>query len=100
MLRQLALILMAIALPAWAETVDGNRIIVLDGDTVALPCATPFAGCAEKVRFVDIDAPETLHPDCDEGLKAGLKAKARLAQLIRGKGTVALTPTDYLGLVV
>lgn len=28
---------------------------------------------------------ETFHPDCDEGLKAGLKAKARLAQLTRDK---------------
>ena len=56
MFRLLALILIVIAVPASAETIDGNRIIVLDGDTVALPCATPSAGCAEMVRFVDIDA--------------------------------------------
>lgn len=80
-----ALVLAFVNRPASAETIDGNRIIVLDGDTVALPCSSPAPGCAEQVRFVDIDAPETFHPDCDEDLKAGLKAKARLAQLIRGK---------------
>jgi endonuclease YncB( thermonuclease family) len=71
-------------LPAHAEFHDGNRIIILDGDTVALPCASPSPGCAEKIRFIDIDAPETLHPDCDAGLADGLKAKARLVELIRG----------------
>jgi len=64
--------------------VGGKRIIILDGDTVALPCASPAPGCAEKIRFIDIDAPETFHPDADAGLAAGLKAKARLAELIRG----------------
>ncbi|PRH86934.1 hypothetical protein C5L14_16745 [Labrys okinawensis] len=67
------------------EAVDGNRIIVLDGDTVALPCKKPGRGCAERVRLRDIDAPEVFHPDCAEGLQQGLKAKERLAQLIRGK---------------
>ena len=71
MIRAAILTFMTFALPAWAETVDGNRITVLDGDTVALPRAKQFAGCAEKISFVDIDAPETCHPDCDEGMKPG-----------------------------
>ena len=73
------------ALSATYEPIEGNRIIVLDGDTVALPCKNPGRGCAERVRLQDIDAPEVFHPDCAEGLQQGLKAKARLAQLIRGK---------------
>jgi hypothetical protein len=48
-----------LALPASAETIDGNRIVVIDGDTVALPCTKPEPGCAERVRLVDIDAPAT-----------------------------------------
>jgi len=31
MIRAAILTFMTFALPAWAETVDGNRIIVLDG---------------------------------------------------------------------
>ncbi|MEW9304592.1 thermonuclease family protein [Labrys neptuniae] len=80
-----ALLLASPATAATYEPVDGNRIIVLDGDTVALPCKTPGRGCSERVRLRDIDAPEVFHPDCHEGLQQGLKAKARLAQLIRGK---------------
>jgi len=74
-----------ITTPTAAEMVDGNRIIVLDGDTVALSCTAPSPRCSERIRFLDIDAPETFHPDCDEGLKAGLAAKARVVALIRGK---------------
>lgn len=73
------------AVAATYEPIDGNRIIILDGDTVALPCKKPGRGCAERVRLRDIDAPEIFTPDCREGLEQGLKAKARLAQLIRGK---------------
>jgi hypothetical protein len=35
--------------------------------------------------LLDIDAPETFHADCEQGLKVGLKAKARLAQLLWGQ---------------
>ena len=77
--------LLSPARAATYEAVEGDRIIVLDGDTVALPCKMPGRGCSERVRFPDIDAPEVFHPDCKEGLEQGLKAKARLVQLIRGK---------------
>lgn len=79
------LLLISPAGAATYEAVDGNRIIVLDGDTVALPCQKPGRGCSERIRFPDMDAPEVFHPDCKEGLEQGLKAKARLVQLIRGK---------------
>lgn len=66
------------------RVVDGNRIVIIDGDTVALPCAVPARGCAEKIRFIDIDAPETFRPHCENERAVGLQAKARVAELLRG----------------
>ncbi|MCP1556653.1 UNVERIFIED_ORG: endonuclease YncB(thermonuclease family) [Methylobacterium sp. SuP10 SLI 274] len=71
--------------PASAERFDGDRLIVLDGDTVALPCAVPARGCAEKVRLSGIDTPEVSRPRCEAERISGLKAKERLAGLIRGQ---------------
>lgn len=71
--------------PVQAETDPGDLIIVLNGDTVALPCARPARGCAEKIRLLDIDTLESFRPQCDAELRAGLKAKARLVEMIRGK---------------
>ncbi|MDP3407272.1 thermonuclease family protein [Bosea sp. (in: a-proteobacteria)] len=67
------------AVVARAEAVDGNRIVVIDGDTVALP-----GNPAERIRIYNIDAPETRNAHCEAELTAGLKAKERLAQLLRG----------------
>lgn len=75
--------LAATGVAAPAETLDGRRIFVLDGDTVALPCSVPARGCAEKIRLRAIDAPETLQAHCEAELKAGLIAKQRLAELLR-----------------
>lgn len=60
-----------------ALALDGNRIRVIDGDTVALG--------AERIRLVDIDAPEIAHPRCPAELQRGLKARDRLAALLRGR---------------
>jgi len=64
--------------------VDGNRIVIIDGDTVVLPCAVPARGCAEKIRFIDIDAPEIYRPHRDSERAVGLQAKAPVADLLRG----------------
>lgn len=87
------------ASPDGAEHFDGRRIIVVDGDTIALPCSVPGPGCSEKVRFRDIDAPESYKPRCEAELRAGLAAKERVAQLLRGGGRVSLirTGTDVYG---
>jgi endonuclease YncB( thermonuclease family) len=42
----------------------------------------PYPGCAEKIRFLDIDAPESYQPHCDAELQAGLRAKERVVGLI------------------
>ena len=84
------------------EAVDGNRIIVLDGDTVALPCKTPGPGCSERIRLLDIDAPEV-----DQQLAAAradlqtARANQQLAattatrwQTMLGKDAVSKQETD------
>jgi micrococcal nuclease len=76
----LALLFLALAAPAAAETVGGSRIYVVDGDTVRLPGG-------EVVRLYAIDAPET-QPDrarCERELAAGLRAKERLRALLVGQ---------------
>ena len=61
--------------PALAETIDGRRAIIIDGDTFALG--------SERVRIWNIDAPETRGSRCERELVLGLKAKERLAGLLR-----------------
>ncbi|MDT3377356.1 hypothetical protein FZC33_00495 [Labrys sp. KNU-23] len=58
------------------EAVDGNRIIVLDGDTVALPCKTPGPGCSERIRLLDIDAPEVFIPIARKGWSKASRPKS------------------------
>jgi micrococcal nuclease len=38
---------------------------------------------SERVRLLNVDAPESFRPRCDAELVAGLKTKERLAQLLR-----------------
>ena len=76
----LALLFLALAAPAAAETIDGARIYVVDGDTIRLPGG-------ERVRLYAIDAPET-QPSrvrCERELELGLRAKERLRALLVGQ---------------
>jgi endonuclease YncB( thermonuclease family) len=60
---------------AQAEIVDGRRAIIIDGETVAFG--------SERVRILNIDAPESFRSRCEREIVAGLRAKERLAQLLR-----------------
>jgi micrococcal nuclease len=62
-------------LPSIAESFDGRRAVIVDGDTIAIG--------SERIRLLNVDAPESFRPRCDAELVAGLKAKERLAQLLR-----------------
>lgn len=65
-----------------AEDLTG-RVQVIDGDTVwhyAAGVRQP-----EKIRLLDIDAPESFRATCEAELIAGLRAKARLAELLMAK---------------
>jgi endonuclease YncB( thermonuclease family) len=60
---------------AQAESFDGSRVVIIDGDTFALGM--------ERFRILNIDTPETHSPRCEKELARGLKAKERLAELLR-----------------
>lgn len=80
------------------STYSGSRVIIIDGDTIALPCAVPGAGCAEKIRLLEIDTPETYQPHCEAERQAGLRAKQRMADLVRaGNIEVSRGGTDRYG---
>lgn len=84
-------ILSALVLPAnaSAETVEPRRIYVIDGDTIAL------AGERQRIRLLDIDAPETSRPRCERERVLGLAAKARMIELLRaGPVTIDRHGTD------
>lgn len=70
---------------ARAETIDGDRIVIIDGDTIALPC--PGLGWCkqERVRILNIDAPETRNAVCEAEGIAGLAAKEALRRLLKGQ---------------
>jgi endonuclease YncB( thermonuclease family) len=79
----LALAILLAAAPAEAETISGDRIHVIDGDTVVLP---PIGGArGEHVRLVGIDAPELSHPRCATETIAAREATAKLRQLLAGQ---------------
>lgn len=60
--------------PTASETLSGQQLRIVDGDTVALG--------SERIRILGIDAPESHEPRCQSELAAGLRAKERLGQVI------------------
>ncbi len=75
--RALLLAAVLAAAPAGAETIDGSRIVIIDGDTVQIG--------GERIRLLDIDAPESFRSACEAELVAGLQAKERLRALLDGQ---------------
>lgn len=61
--------------PARAETIDGRRIVIIDGDTIDVG--------GERIRILNIDAPESFRSRCESELKLALRTKERLANLLR-----------------
>lgn len=67
------------------ETVEGDRIVVIDGDTLALPCRRADCTGPERIRLLNIDAPEIRSPACAAEEDLGWRAKEALARLLRGR---------------
>ena len=69
---------------AWADTLPGVVIVVIDGDTVLFKPDhySPASRAFMKVRLAGIDAPETAQPHGDAATRAlkemALKQRARL----------------------
>lgn len=80
-----SVLLIAACTRARAETVDGNRIVIIDGDTAALPCPGDEPCRQERIRILNIDAPETRGARCEAERALGYAAKAELARLLRGQ---------------
>ena len=63
-------------------------IVMTDGDTFSLD--------GEKIRIFQIDTPETFRSRCENELKLGLQAKARLKELLHsGPLTIVREGEDY-----
>lgn len=54
---------------------DGRRIVIIDGDTIDVR--------GERIRILNIDAPESFRSRCEAELKLALRTKERLAELLR-----------------
>src|SRR4051812_43990202 len=71
--------------PAHVETIAGDRITVIDGDTVTLRCTRLFPGSAEEIRLLNVNAPEFHSPSCSAELRGGIMAMIRLTEIIKGE---------------
>lgn len=93
--RAALLLALLAAGPARAETIAGNTLVVLDGDTIELPCA-PAPCRVERIRILNIDAPETTGAVCRAEHEAGEAARDRLIDLIAGQ-PVSITRCEPSG---
>ena len=87
-----AWLLFAVA-PAWAETLQGVVIVVIDGDTVLFKPDhySPSSRAFLKVRLAGIDAPEAAQPHGEVATRA-LKEMA-----LKQRATVEIVATDHYG---
>lgn len=65
-----------------------SRVVIIDGDTVDI--------AGERIRILNIDAPETRRSRCEDELVLGLLAKERLAELLRA-GPVTIDRCEASG---
>ena len=87
-MSKLALILSALMITAALPASAG--VILIDGDTIDVD--------GTRIRVLEIDTPETFRPRCENELVLGLKAKARLRELLdSGPVTFAAKGHDRYG---
>jgi len=92
-LRTILALCLLFAGSAWADTMQGVVIVVIDGDTVLFkpdhyhPSSRAFL----KVRLVDIDAPESNQPHGEAATRA-LKDMA-----LKQRATLEIVATDHYG---
>ncbi|WP_448953031.1 thermonuclease family protein [Labrys neptuniae] len=91
MTPRLTTILLALAMagPAWAETVNGSDFYVIDGDTVE------FHG--ERIRISNIDAPEIGKFDCEFERQLGLAARDVMTEALAGQQVTITRETKTNG---
>ncbi|MGO4677985.1 thermonuclease family protein [Bosea sp. 2YAB26] len=77
-----------LALACSTASLAEPRVVIIDGDTVDI--------AGERIRILNIDAPETRGARCEDELILGLLAKERLAELLRA-GPVAIDRCESSG---
>ena len=97
-----ALIVLAVAAPATAQTVPADIVRVIDGDTVVVD-AHPWPGWTLRVsvRLAGIDAPEK-RSRCAAEAAGAARAEARLVELLARGPLVLVDPVHgrFAGRVV
>jgi micrococcal nuclease len=73
-------LLLAAAASAWAETLEGRVVRIVDGDTIHVQLADRI----EKVRYIGVNTPEVHHPTRGEE-PGGREASAVNRELVAGK---------------
>lgn len=76
----LVAVLLALAAPALATTLEGTVVRVVDGDTIAVRVGDRI----ESVRYIGVNTPEVHHPRRGEE-PGGREASAVNRQLVAGK---------------
>ena len=92
-MRGLLAVWLLFAGAAWADTLQGVVIVVIDGDTVLFKPDhyAPSARAFLKVRLAGIDAPEAAQPHGDAATRA-LKDMA-----LKQRATLEIVATDHYG---
>ncbi len=85
MRRIITALALAVTLAANCAASASGHVVIIDGDTLKIDGMT--------IRIVEIDTPETFRSRCENELVLGLKAKERLAQLVRGGADVTYKST-------
>ena len=80
-----AVAVIAVITRARAETVPASQITIIDGDTVKLACSLPDCTKPERIRILNIDAPEIDHARCDAEREMGIEARDELRLLLTGQ---------------
>ena len=68
-------------LSAWASGPSYPVIRVVDGDTISIL----YQGKKEKIRLLNVDTPESVHPDSSRNTPLGKKASAYTRSRLSGK---------------
>lgn len=84
----LALVALQLACARAQDLPSASAFIVVDGDTIRSPAGVRY-------RLLELDAPETFFARCDAELALGMKAKARLEQIL-ASGTARLVESGRI----
>lgn len=99
-MKKIVSVLFALLLPVAARATPATVDYIFDGDTFAAYVnLEDDISISVRVRLMNVDTPE-IHGECDSEIRAALRAKERLAELIPVGSVVELSKIKddkYLG---